>query len=191
MAVLTKVHHDLLSDEPTAADDDDFHSYPPAARGVGVLSAITGAENPSLKLWAQVGFLHNAILPTVNGPELHFRRDLEVLRLEVSKAHHTAVESVAVRAVIRVQAINAGLDENPLGQLRLDREKFILEPAARSGVGELLAVILQHNPELLAVKTAVGSKVTEHQFNHQRAIQQTAAIVNGNRYPALDAARAE
>src|SRR5947209_8769029 len=56
----------------------------------GGLSAIARTRNPLLEFWAQVGFLHKAILPTVNGPELVLRRDLEVIRLQVAKAHHTA-----------------------------------------------------------------------------------------------------
>jgi hypothetical protein len=34
VAVLTKVHHDLFSNESGSADDDDFHGCPPAAPSV-------------------------------------------------------------------------------------------------------------------------------------------------------------
>jgi hypothetical protein len=55
----------------------------------------------------------------------------------------------------------------------------------------LLAFILQDDPKLLTVKSAICGKVTQHQLDGQRAVQEFPAVMNRNWYPALDAARAE
>src|SRR5262249_14868852 len=148
------------------------------------LPAIAGARNPSLELRAQVGFLHKAILATVNGPELLFRRDLEVLCLEVAKAHHTAEESVAIGAVIRVQAVDAGFDEVSFWRRPLDTEVFILKPAARTGASESPPVILQDDPKPLTVNPAVWGRVAKHEFDGQNAGQHSATDMNRHWNPA-------
>jgi hypothetical protein len=95
---------------------------------------------------------------------------------------------MATGAVIRELAVDTGLDEDPVGQLGLDRQEFIFEPPTRSGAGESLAVVLQDDPKVLAVKASVWSRVAEHQFNQQHAVQQPAVVTNGYAYPALDVA---
>src|SRR5579872_4789906 len=125
---------------------------PRSVRFGPALPAITRAGNSSLELRAQVCFLHKAILPTVHGPELLLRRDLEVFRLEIAETHQSAKQSVAIRAVVGVQAVDAGLDEDIFRQLRLDREKLILKPAARSRAAEALAVVFQDHLKLLVGK---------------------------------------
>src|ERR1700761_2060121 len=101
------------------------------AAGLVPLSAITGSRHAAFEVLAEIGLSHEAIAAVVHRPERRLRRDREIVRLEIAKAHHIAEKTMSRGAVVRELAEDAALDEGAVRKLSLQIGKLVLEPACR------------------------------------------------------------
>jgi hypothetical protein len=97
-------------------------------------------------------------------PEILLGFDGKVFGLPISEAHHTAKYNVAVRTVIRIQAIDASLHEDAL---RLNFEQFIFEPTTLSRTSVPTAIARESHVQFPGriVLIFTGSPVPNHKWS--------------------------
>src|SRR5262245_31373424 len=101
----------------------------------------------------------------MNRPKIVLCPNLHVFLFKIAKAHHETERSVAIRTVIRVHTIYAGFYEYPGGQLTLNFEQLILEPATFSRTGISLMIELEDNTKFFMVKITGSCWIAKNKFD--------------------------